>query len=286
MTTPTQPSLRSIAAALGGNIAGGDSVLVPGPGHGRKDRSLRVRFKTDGTFTVTSYAGDDWRQCKDYIRERLGLPNDWRREPANDNTAPVIHLHAPDDGADLRRRVRSALRRWDTSIPIAGTLVETYLASRGLSYTGDAIHYRANDRSMVALMTDAISNAPCGVHVTFLDSDGRKIGRKMYGRARGAVVRLSADGNVTLGLAIAEGIETALATPFRPIWACLSAGTLATFPVLAGIECLTIFADNDHSGTGIRAAKACAERWHGAGREAIISIPTQTGTDFADLEAA
>ncbi|MFK4537992.1 hypothetical protein ABIA00_006175 [Bradyrhizobium ottawaense] len=81
-----------------------------------------------------------------------------------------------------------------------GTLAETYLASRGLSYSGDAIRFRENDRTMVALMTDVVTNEPCGVHCTYLDRDGQKIERKMRGRALGAVVRLSADEDVHHGL--------------------------------------------------------------------------------------
>ena len=139
-------NIRSIAHDLGGEVAGRDSVRVPGPGHSRKDRSLRVRFNSDGTFVTFSEADDDWRTCNDYIRERLGLPNDWRREPANDNR-PVIRLREHDD--DLPGRIRGALKRWETSIPLSGTLAEKYLASRGLSYSGHAIRFRPNDRSMV-----------------------------------------------------------------------------------------------------------------------------------------
>lgn len=274
-------NLRSLAHTLGGQVAGRDSVLVPGPGHSRRDRSLKIKFSPDGSFSVTSFSGDDWRTCKDYIRERLGLQNDWRREPANDD-APTIRLREHDD--DEPARIRSALRRWDASGPIAGTLAEKYLASRGLTYNSDAIRFRVNDRTMVALMTDAVTNELTGVHVTYLDRDGRKTGRKMYGRARTAVVRLSADEDVHYGLAIGEGIETCLAVPFRPVWACLSAGTMAAFPVLRGIECLTIFADNDASGTGLAAANTCAERWHKAGREAFIHIPAETGVDFATMK--
>jgi hypothetical protein len=274
-------NLRSLANILGGQISGRDSVLVPGPGHGRKDRSLKVKFKQDGTFTVTSYAGDDWRTCKDYIRERLGLSSEWRRHDNDDQ--PAIRLR--DRGDDEPARIRSALKRWETAIPIAGTLAERYLASRGLAYSGDAIRYRANDRSMVALMTDAVTNELTGVHVTYLNRDGRKTGRKMYGRARTAVVRLSADEDVHYGLAIGEGIETCLATVFNPIWACLSAGTLAAFPVLAGVECLTIFADRDHA--GISAANECGCRWHQADKEVEIVAPSEIGADFADeMEAA
>jgi hypothetical protein len=271
-------NIRSIARALAGQVAGRESVLVPGPGHSRKDRSLKVKFKADGTFTVTSFAGDDWRTCKDFIREKLGLAKDWHREAANDDT-PVIRLSERDD--DESSRIRSALKRWETSGPIAGTLAETYLASRGLAYQGDAICFRANDRSLVALITDAVSNEPCGVHVTYLDREGHKTGRKMYGRAKGAVVRLSADTDVHYGLGVGEGIETCLATSFKPIWACLSAGTLAAFPVLDGIDALTVFADNDASGTGLAAGKACAERWHAQSREVFLTIPTETGVDFA-----
>lgn len=276
-------SLRNIALALGGDVISNRYVLCPGPGHRRKDRSLKVTFKPDGTFGVTSFAGDDWRTCKDYVRDRIGLPIDWRREPANDNR-PTIILRERND--DEPARIRTALQRWERAAPIAGTLAERYLASRGLTYNGDAIRYRDNDRSMVALMTDAITAEPIGVHCTYLDSSGRKTGRKMRGRAGGAVVRLSPDEDVHCGLAIAEGIETALATGFKPIWACLSAGTMAALPVLSGIEALSIFADNDASGTGMRAATTCASRWHAADREVFIHVPSQPGFDFATMTEA
>jgi putative DNA primase/helicase len=274
-------SLRSIAATLGGDVISNRYVLCPGPGHSKRDRSLKVKLKPDGTFSVTSFAGDVWQTCKDYVRERLGLPNDWHREPANDDV-PVVRLPERDD--DEPARIRTALQRWARALPIAGTLAERYLASRGLSYSGDAIRFRENDRTMVALMTDIVSNEPCGVHCTYLDRDGRKIERKMRGRALGAVVRLSADEDVGYGLGIAEGVETALATDFAPIWATLSAGTMERFPVLGGIECLTIFADNDASGTGLAAARACAERWHAAEREVTLTIPKETGVDFATIK--
>ncbi len=266
-------NLRSAALALGGDVAGRNRVLCPGPGHSRKDRSLSVTFRADSTFTVTSYANDDWRTCKDYVRDRLGLSSDWQREPHKDNI-PIIRLH-PQDDKDLRSRIRSALKRWATSVPINGTLAETYLTSRGLTYSGDAIRFRGNDRSMVALITDALTAEPSRRHVTYLDSEGRKTGRKMYGRAAGAVVRLSPDESVERGLGIGEGLETCLATGFTPIWATLSAGTMKAFQVLAGIECLTIFADRDHA--GMSAANACGRRWHEADKEVEIVAPSEIG---------
>jgi len=70
MLTPTQ-----IARALGGKVSG-DHVLAPGPGHSPKDRSLSIKLDAtapDG-FLVHSFAGDDPIRCKDYVREKLGLP--------------------------------------------------------------------------------------------------------------------------------------------------------------------------------------------------------------------
>ena len=64
--------LRAMARALGGEILGGQ-VVAPGPGHSAKDRSLGVRLSSgapDG-FLVHSYAGDDWRACRDHVRNRL-----------------------------------------------------------------------------------------------------------------------------------------------------------------------------------------------------------------------
>ncbi|QPC90297.1 toprim domain-containing protein [Mesorhizobium sp. INR15] len=269
-------NLKAAATALGGDAYSSNRILCPGPGHGRNDRSLSVTFTTDG-FVCNSFAGDDWKECRDHVKAKLGLSDD-RAAPANQNFAPD-HSTIVDEA----RRVDIAARIWAETIPLPGTLAETYLNSRGLSYDGEELRFHPGRRMMVAMMTDAVTGEPCGVHRTFLDTNGKKLDRKMLGRARGAVVRLSSDEDVTTGLAIAEGIETALAVPFRPVWACLSAGAMSAFPVLAGIEALTIFADNDASGTGIAAAHECGRRWHAAGREITVAEPVDAGVDFADV---
>ena len=57
---------------------------------------------------------------------------------------------------------------------------------------------------------------------------------------------------------------------------------MRNFPVLDGIEFLTVFADNDENGIGQEAAIACAQRWMEAGREAEVLTPTMVG-DFNDV---
>jgi len=70
---------REIALALGGDVVSVKRVAAPGPGHSPTDRSLSVLI-TGSDFIVHSFAGDDWRVCKEYVRSRLGLlPFDQRR---------------------------------------------------------------------------------------------------------------------------------------------------------------------------------------------------------------
>lgn len=175
-------------------------------------------------------------------------------------------------------------RRWTRCLPIADTLAELYLASRGLKYDGHVLRFCPSEQALAALVTDPATGSAQTIQFTYLDGDGRKIRRLfMKDCPSVGVVRLTPDEDVTHGLAVAEGIETALAAPFRPIWACLVANNMAALPVLPGIEALTIFADNDASGTGIRVARECAERWHAADREVTIRMVDAVGVDYADL---
>ena len=72
-------------------------------------------------------------------------------------------------------------------------------------------------------------------------------------------------------------------TLLQPAWACGSAGNMCDFPVLAGIEALTILVDHDVSGAGQAAAETCARRWRDAGREVVRLVPRIPGTDFNNL---
>ncbi|WP_439576913.1 DUF7146 domain-containing protein [Elioraea sp.] len=201
--------------------------------------------------------------------------------------------------------VECARHLWRESTPARGTIVERYLAGRGLALPeppDDARvlrFHRACPRrtpedeariehhpAMLALMTDPLTGKPCGLHRTFLRPDGSDRLRDRKGRAMlGAVgvVRLSRDDDMTLGLGIAEGIETSLSVMqrfgWRPVWAATSAGAIARLPVLPGVEALTIFADAD--GAGIAAAQAAAARWREAGRSVRILRPP--AGDFNDL---
>src|SRR6185295_6300379 len=95
--------------------------------------------------------------------------------------------------------------------------------------------------------------------------------------------RLADGDDIRTGLGIAEGIETALSVQQHiwpgPVWAACSAGGIARLPVITGIEALTIFADTDEHGIGLRAARQCGERWLSAGAcdEIRIISPKRPG---------
>jgi len=289
----TTITLSDAARRLGGEVCG-RQIVCPGPGHSPRDRSLCVRLDPEAPdgYVVHSFAGDDPLACRDHVRDRLGLPpwapgrcTRYVRRPA-----PRARL-AADDGH--RERIARAGTIWGATVDPRGTPAERYLRSRGLALDGDlaeVVRWHPESRAMVAIMRDIITDTPCGVHRTYLDGAGRKIERRMLGRARRAAIKLDADGDVTTGLIIGEGVETCLTARqagLRPVWALGSAGAIAAFPVLAGVEAITILAEHDNTGTNRRAAEQCAGRYLAAGREVwIVDPPRGDINDIIDRRAA
>ena len=72
MTSVASMDLRSIAAALGGEVSGGQ-VICPGPAHSPNDRSLSIRLDMNAPdgFVVFSHAGDDAIACKRFCARAM-----------------------------------------------------------------------------------------------------------------------------------------------------------------------------------------------------------------------
>jgi hypothetical protein len=109
-------SLQEIAKALGGEIFG-DQVRAPGPGHSPKDRSLIVWLSDSDPagFTVHPHAsGDDPIRCKDYVREKLGLPP-WQSSRFNerDHTQAKRKIAATYDYADADGKLLYQVVRYE-----------------------------------------------------------------------------------------------------------------------------------------------------------------------------
>jgi putative DNA primase/helicase len=281
--------LRQAAGALGGDIAGRDQVLCPGPGHSPRDRSLAVRFVADG-FVVHSHADDDWQTCRDHVSARLGWDT---QRPATKPARMRATAQLPDDTVD---RIGWARSLWRATVPAKGTLAERYLVeTRKLELPDtDAIRFHPRLKfsrngeflpAMVCAMVDIRTNEFTGIHRTFLMADAQKAGVLALGRKLGSTIKIDADDVVHEGLAIAEGIESTIAVRFiyRPAWSLIDANGINGFPILPAIEHLSIFADNDANKTGEIAAYECQERWQRAGAEVAIQMPPNVGEDIADI---
>jgi putative DNA primase/helicase len=281
--------LRQAARALGGDIAGRDQVLCPGPGHSPRDRSLAVRFVADG-FIVHSHAKDDWQTCRDHVSARLG----WNTQrPA---TKPARRCATPQALDDTVDRIGWARSLWRATVPAKGTLAEQYLVETRRLGLPDSAAIRFHPRlkfsrngeflpAMVCAMVDIRTNEFTGIHRTFLTANAKKAGVLTLGRKLGSAIKIDPDDVVHEGLAIAEGIESTIAARFiyRPAWSLIDANGINGFPVLPGIEHLSIFADNDANKTGEIAAYECQERWQRAGAEVVIQMPPNVGEDIADI---
>ena len=303
------------AKLLGGESIRAESVLCPGPGHSPRDRSLHVTFASTAPegFLVRSYANDDFGACRDYVRDRLRL----QRPPRKSETVSFPQ-HAAGEGVEIstpidpdperQAKTRLAVAIWRESVDPRGTLVERYfrvhregldlpheLCGRVLRFN-PACPWRDGEAgrtirvpAMVAAMRDIHSNEPRAVHRTRLDDDGRKVDRRWLGDALGCAIKLDPDDTISAGLALGEGIETCQAARqlgIRPCWATGSVSTIGTFPVLSGIECLTLLGESDKKGANAWAVAQVGARWVAAEREVVVVKPEHGDVDDVRRRAA
>jgi putative DNA primase/helicase len=306
--------LRAVAHALGGQVAGKDTALAPGPGHTSRDRSLAVRLDPaapDG-FLIFSHAGDDWKLCRDHVRARLGLPT-WESGDGYHRAIPhdrvekwdlaVVETkfdsHAMSD--DELLRISAARRTWEAGHDPRGTPAEKYLrderkldlpdelAGTVLRFnprcpwrnenTGKTDHVPALIVPFRSIDQDSIT----GIHRIALRDDGTKLGRRMLGIVHRAAIKFDLVDNDSL--AIGEGVETTMAARqlgFAPAWALGSVGAISFFPLIEGVKVLFILGEKGDASA--RAVRLCGTRWQRAGRRVRIVMP-DIGSDLNDVLA-
>jgi hypothetical protein len=203
--------------------------------------SVKVSSTAPFGFIAHSFAGDDFQLCRDYVVGCLGI--DRSNAPRRAQGAPRPAPEARGQNDDRASKIAAAIALWDGGIDPRGTPVERYLISRCLTLeediAGSALRWNPGATAMVGLFRNIATDEPQAVSRTFLDPEGRKLERRFLGPVGGAAIKLDADEDVLGGLHIGEGIETCLAARklgLRPTWALGSAGAVAGFPVLAGIE--------------------------------------------------
>jgi hypothetical protein len=281
---------ETIAKALGGRKAG-SGWMVRCPTHDDREPSLSIRYADDGNVLVRCHAGCDQDRVIATLRSRgLWMENGPRRFI---RSAPRAAATRPPDRDDARRST-AALAIWESAAPAGGSLVEAYLASRGLRLPplptlrfSNSLKHPSGGLwpAMVALVTREPDDTPLAIHRTFLSRDGSGKApvnpqKMMLGPCRGGAVRLAAPCDV---LMVGEGIETCLAAmraTGHPAWAALSTAGLRNLDLPGDARDVIVLADGDDPGEA--AARDCASRWKREGRRVRIARPPR-GMDFNDL---
>lgn len=291
MCRPTTPTIE-LASSLKAHRAG-NGWMARCPAHYDRTPSLSITDRGDGVPLFFCHAGCSQEAVVAALRQR-GLWSETarsqdpliQRQPSRADSAPPSR----DDG----KRTETALSIWQAATPAGGTLVQTYLVSRGLNLTPPptlrfhgGLKHPSGDiwPAMVALVTRGTDDTPMAIHRTFLARDGMGkapvvLQQMMLGPCRGGAVRLGAIADV---LMVGEGIETCLAAmqaTGRPAWAALSTSGLRALDLPPEARAVIILADGDDPGEA--AAREAALRWKREGRSVRIARPPR-GTDFNDL---
>jgi hypothetical protein len=278
-----------IGTALGGRKVGG-AWSARCPAHHDRKPSLSIRDEPDGKILVRCHAGCDQDSVIAALR-RSGLwVNGPRPLSCKVGRAPLENKPDPDE----RKRSEAALAIWESARAGQGTVVQVYLASRGIHVTAPlALRFHPGLKhfsggiwpAMVALVSTGADGTPIAIHRTFLARDGMgkapvEPQKMMLGPCRGGAVRLGQPKDL---LMVGEGIETCLAAmqaSGHPAWAALSTSGLRALDVPEEVMEVIVLADGDEAGEA--AARDCALRWRRRGRHVRIARPPQ-GMDFNDL---
>src|SRR5262245_29137169 len=275
-------------------------VRITGPKRGRWN-DFEKGERGDLLDLIKREQGCSFADACDYACDLLGIPRgDKDLKPAKIATCPKPKPEPEQDDTD---RIRYALRIWNEAGLIIGAPGALYLAKRGIDLDAvpdlhnvlrwhDACPWGeggARHPCIIALWSNILTAAPQAIQRRPISAEGVKVDRwKALGPGLDCVIRLWPDDMVASALVLGEGPETVLAaatriehrgTLLQPAWAAGDAGHMRYFPVLPGIEALTLLVDHDpldpKAGNypGQDAAAECAQRWKAAGREVIRLTP-------------
>jgi len=268
---------------------------------GPRDHALKV--KIDGESAI-------WfcHRCRErghILRHNTPNPDGKRR---SQKPPPERHKRLSDRGCEL----------WNSACEIAGgCIAESYLNSHGCHIPPRSGHLRLHPAlpyyvrgqgqplhvgpALLGLVTDIESGEPISLHQTWITASGEanlgehKPRKLLWNHRSDGVVRLWPDAETTMGLVLGKSIETCLVAArarLGPVWSTISACNLASFPVLPGLEGLTILVDHDKPDkygrrAGLLAAIELRDRYALAGldpeRDIQVVCPNQEDSGVADF---
>lgn len=312
----------AILLAAGIHVRHLDKKHGPCPVCGGKDRFRFTDRDGRGCFICNAHrpdGGDGFHLLADWLRcDFMGAV----RYVADYLGGAAVASHAPDPAELARRKAMEEAEQqrqwakararnaalWQEAVPaVADSPVGRYLAGRGLALTQypkalrchPALPYWQSTTGQPVRLGEfpamlAAIQSPTGeaiaLHKTWLTADGHKAAVPSVkkwgspsGHSIGAVVRLFTPDT---RLAIAEGIETALAVHCAnglPVWAGLSTHGVAHAVIPASVAEVFIFADHDANGAGEHAAEILAGRLIAEGRSVRVLMPEAAGRDWLDV---
>ena len=196
---------------------------------------------------------------------------------------------------EAERRAAQAVAIWKESLPIHGTVAETYLRGRGITCPlPKALRFHAacwhgpTAKRYPAMIAAVQGNKLAAVHRTYLRADGSgkadvDTPKMMLGATAGAAVRLTERQDE---LVVCEGVETALSLSSgllsapTAVWAALSASGMRGLSLPPHAGQLTIASDGDAAGR--EAASALAARADALGWRVTL-LPAPEGLDWNDV---
>jgi putative DNA primase/helicase len=290
---------REVALTLGKAISAGHDWLCRCPVH--DGASLSLADGRNGALLVHCFGGCESRDVLNELRDRglIAGSSDTRSPEQIEEQRRREEAAAKAEVEKIRRRISRARSFYASALSAAGTPVEVYLRSRGITipvppvlrWSRLCLHRNGNYYpAMVAPIVD-INGEQIGVHKTFLRPDGGKADlpkeeqRETCGPRKGGAVRL---GQYQAGvpLLIGEGIETVAAAIQLfdlPGWAALCADGIEALELPDDAIDVVIAADHDANGVGQRSVLVAHRRWSGEGRRIKILMPPIAGTDFNDV---
>ncbi len=305
-------NLKAVAAHYGGTVSG-NTASIPTTGHSKRDRGTSITLNPrapDGVLVhVHNGNFNDALIVKDILRRDGFLPS-WRQRRG------LVGAPNSDSGSKLNQNAARLLKPltssdraahiWDASVPLIGTIGETYLIGRGLNLyepriaSGEVLRFHpacpygdAMRPCLVALFQNIRSFKPQAIQRIPLDiggnrarnRHGEKLPKLSLGATQRAAIMLSHPYGSDSYFGICEGPETGLAllnAGERNIWALGGTSGIRAFEPVPHFG-LVVFADSDRS--GLDAARSVARRWSDAGCNAEIQFPALPDADFADILA-
>jgi putative DNA primase/helicase len=270
------------------------------PAHGTgRNTALSVKLE-GGRILLNCFAG-----CEaEAVLDALGFDG-WRGlyDSALWAEKPLARPDFPPPIPDHDRQAKLE-RLWQSAHPIQqGDVVSRYLEARGLKLEAfpsvlrfhPALDYWHDKKKLGTFpaMLARVEHPEHGIvalHRTYLTNEGSKAPvpevKKLTsavatGATKGAAIPLYAP---TERLALAEGIETALAVHMAsgwPVWSCVSVAGLSAIELPRTVREVLIAAD--HDGMGISVGRALAHKLAKNGLKVSMAIPPEFKQDWLDV---